>query len=200
MSAFGGAGDAMPVEHAALQPEPPPPPRGCRCRHARRPLCDGCRSLQALTPLIRRRLRRFAAGYGCRLQADDADDLAQQVLVELARSGWPDEALPALARVAARRRLIDWMDRSARSRFESWGDRLNGCAARPEPADLALDVTAAMARMPEEERGVFRARAVEGLSFDDAADELGVPLHTVRTAWRRAARFVADYSPAEDTG
>ncbi len=59
------------------------------------------------------------------------------------------------------------------------GDR--SAAAR----DIALSVQAAMARIPEEQRLAVALVLVEGLSYKDAAEALGVPIGTLTSRLAR---------------
>ncbi|MBN9277251.1 MAG: RNA polymerase sigma factor, partial [Hyphomicrobium sp.] len=57
-------------------------------------------------------------------------------------------------------------------------------------ADLAL-VRAEIARLPEEQREVLALVTVEGLSYQDAADMLGIPIGTIMSRLSRARKKLA---------
>lgn len=138
------------------------------------------------------RLRRFARVITRNVV--DADDLVQ-VAVE-----------KALARAAQWRpgsRLDSWMFGIMKN---AWIDELRARRRRervhaPEEAganvgdasaaarDIALSVQAAVARLPEEQRMAIALVLVEGLSYKDAAEILGIPIGTLtsRLARGRAA-------------
>jgi RNA polymerase sigma-70 factor (ECF subfamily) len=134
------------------------------------------------------RLRRFARVIT--RDVADADDLVQ-VAVE-----------KALARAAQWRpgsRLDSWMfgimknawidEVRARRRHErvhapeeagaAVGD--SSAAAR----DIALSVQAAMARLPEDQRMAIALVLVEGMSYRDAAESLGIPMGTLNSRLSR---------------
>jgi RNA polymerase sigma-70 factor, ECF subfamily len=51
--------------------------------------------------------------------------------------------------------------------------------------EIALSVEAAMARLPEEQRMAVALVLVEGLSYRDAAESLGVPIGTLTSRLAR---------------
>jgi RNA polymerase sigma-70 factor, ECF subfamily len=134
------------------------------------------------------RLRRFARVITRNVA--DADDLVQ-VSVE-----------KALARAEQWRpgsRLDSWMFGIMKN---AWVDEIRARQRRdrvhaPEEAgstvgdasaaarDIALSVQAAMARLPEEQRLAIALVLVEGLSYKDAAETLGVPIGTLTSRLAR---------------
>ena len=134
------------------------------------------------------RLRRFARVITRNVA--DADDLVQ-VAVE-----------KALARTAQWRpgsRLDNWMFGIMKN---AWIDEIRSRRRRervhaPEEAgatvgdasaasrDIALSVQAAMARLPEEQRMAIALVLVEGLSYKDAAESLGIPMGTLTSRLAR---------------
>ncbi len=138
------------------------------------------------------RLRRFARVITRNVQ--DADDLVQAA------------AEKALARAVQWRpgsRLDSWMFGIMKN---TWIDEIRARRRRdrvhaPEEAgasigdssaaarDAALSVQAAMARLPDEQRLAIALVLVEGLSYKEAAETLGVPIGTLtsRLARGRAA-------------
>jgi len=134
------------------------------------------------------RLRRFARVITRNVA--DADDLVQ-VAVE-----------KALARAAQWRpgsRLDNWMFGIMKN---AWIDEIRSRRRRervhaPEDAgttvgdasaasrDIALSVQAAMARLPEEQRMAIALVLVEGLSYKDAAESLGIPIGTLTSRLAR---------------
>jgi RNA polymerase sigma-70 factor (ECF subfamily) len=137
--------------------------------------------LLALVP----RLRRFAASLS--RNAADGDDLTQAALERALRSRdqWQEGT-----------RLDSWMYRIMRN---LWIDeaRARQRAAKtfaPEEAGAAVghagdrdieasvmlsDVDRAMAKLPEEQREAIALVLVEGLSYKEAADVLGIPMGTL---------------------
>lgn len=138
------------------------------------------------------RLRRFARVITRNVQ--DADDLVQVA------------AEKALARAAQWRpdsRLDSWMFGIMKNAWidEIRARRRRGRVHAPEEAgadvgdasaearDIALSVQAAMERLPEEQRLAVALVLVEGQSYKDAAELLGIPIGTLmsRLARGRAA-------------
>jgi RNA polymerase sigma-70 factor (ECF subfamily) len=134
------------------------------------------------------RLRRFARVIT--RNVPDADDLVQ-ISVE-----------KALARAAQWRpgsRLDSWMfgimknawideirARRRRERVhapEEAGAQVGDASA--ESRDIALSVQAAMVRLPEEQRMAIALVLIEGLSYKDAAETLGIPIGTLTSRLAR---------------
>jgi RNA polymerase sigma-70 factor (ECF subfamily) len=150
--------------------------------------------LVALLP----RLRRFARAL-CH-DVDTADDLVQAAC---------ERALNAAASFAPGTRLDSWMCRILQN---LWIDRCRSAASRGPHVDLdaALElqgadgrrdteaqlmlarVRLAIAELPEEQRLVLALVSIEGLSYRDAAEQIGVPIGTVMSRLARArARLMA---------
>lgn len=134
------------------------------------------------------RLRRFARVITRNVH--DADDLVQ-VAVEKAltrAAQWrPDSRLDSwmfgimknawIDEVRARRRR-DRVHAPAEA-GEAVGDR------SAEGRDIALSAQAAMQRLPEEQRIAIGLVLVEGLSYKEAADALGIPIGTLTSRLAR---------------
>lgn len=137
------------------------------------------------------RLRRFA--YGLTGSRDEADDLVQSAC---------ERALSRLHQWRPGTRLDSWMYRilqtvwidrlrSRRTRMEAEPEvleRLAGGDARREleaRLDLAR-VRRLIAALPEEQRVVLVLVTVEGFSYKDAAETLGIPIGTVMSRLARA--------------
>ena len=152
---------------------------------------------QALLAL-RPRLRRFACGLTGSL--DDADDLVQAVYERAIDRHWQWEQGT---------RLHSWLFKIAHS---LWISRKRHAAVRNgrgEPVDpdslvgsdgertvearLALaDVQRLVAALPEEQRAALMLVAVDGVSYGDAAEILGVPPGTVASRVARARLALVD--------
>lgn len=142
---------------------------------------------QGLTDLLPRlrRLARALTGH-----ASDADDLVQIALERaLARAAqWrPDTRLDAWVFGIIRHAWLDELRaRSRRSRVfapEALGETV-GEAAIDRHAD-AMSVATAMATLSDEQREVVALVLVEGLSYRETADLLGVPVGTVTSRLAR---------------
>jgi RNA polymerase sigma-70 factor (ECF subfamily) len=134
------------------------------------------------------RLRRFARTLA--REPHDADDLVQ-IAVEraLARSEQlrPDSRLSSWMFGILRNAWIDeTRTRGRRNRIfapEELGENV-GDAASGSPAE-ALSVQDAMARLPDEQRMAVALVLVEGLSYKEAAEIMGVPIGTLTSRLAR---------------
>ncbi|MDE2316565.1 MAG: RNA polymerase sigma factor [Xanthomonadaceae bacterium] len=141
--------------------------------------------LIALLPRLRR-LARALAG-----KTADADDLVQVVLERaLARSAqWrPDAALDKWVFAIARNAWRDELRARGRAQHlfvaEEAGEAVaDGGAALPAQQ---LELAQALAALPPDHREVVALVLVEGLSYDEAAALLEVPVGTVTSRLSRA--------------
>ncbi len=133
-------------------------------------------------------LRRLARSL---VRPDDvADDLTQDVhLAALQANSARATGRPWLAAVAANLgRLLHRRERRERERLL----RLASPAAAPsaaelvEQAELQQRAVAAVLALPEPYRDVVLMRFLQGMSLEDTARRLAMPLETVRTRQRRA--------------
>lgn len=144
--------------------------------------------LTELLPRLRR-LARALAGHPA-----DADDLVQVALERaLARAAqWrPDARLDAWVFGILRNAWLDELRARGRQQrvFAPEEAGVLVGEASVERHAQALTVAAALAQLPEEQREVVALVLVEGLSYAEAADVLGIPVGTVtsRLARGRAA-------------
>ncbi|WP_460832374.1 RNA polymerase sigma factor [Lysobacter humi (ex Lee et al. 2017)] len=133
-----------------------------------------------------RRLARVLTG-----NAFDADDLVQVALERaLARADQyrPDARLDAWVFGIVRNAWTDELRartrRAAVFAPEEAGESVGELAV--ERQSDAMSVASAMARLPEEQREVVALVLVEGLSYRETADVLGVPVGTVTSRLARA--------------
>lgn len=124
-------------------------------------------------------------------QVHDADDLVQIALERaLTRADqWrPDARLDAWVFGILRNAWLDELRaRARRSQVfapEDAGEHVGEMAL--ERQSDAMSVQAAMARLPGEQREVVALVLVEGLSYRETADVLGVPIGTVTSRLARA--------------
>lgn len=64
--------------------------------------------------------------------------------------------------------------------------------ARQEQELVCKDIAAAMQALPEDQRAAIALTAVEGLSYDEAAEVLGVPIGTLRSRLARGRDKLRD--------
>ena len=140
--------------------------------------------LCALLPRLRRFARSLAGNRA------DADDLVQVALERaLARaSQWrPDMRLDAWVFAIVRNAWID--EQRARQRgqrvFAPEEQGANVGETPFEGRDLALSVQSALARLPEEQRMAIALVLIEGLSYREAAQAMGVPVGTLTSRLAR---------------
>lgn len=134
---------------------------------------------------------------------DEAEDLAQEVFLDLARKGGFDARRGSLASYLAtmtRSRALDRL-RSRRRRSEllfEFAGSVPQASADPSPLDrLADDEIArrtreALAGLPERHRRVIEMAYFEGLSQSEIAAALDAPLGTVKTWVRMGLRALRD--------
>jgi RNA polymerase sigma-70 factor (ECF subfamily) len=101
-------------------------------------------------------------------------------LFRIAHNAWIDET-----RARRRRGTAVDLDQTAEIQGE------DGRAAAHARLDLA-QVRTVVATLPEEQRAVLAMVAVEGLSYQEAADALDIPIGTVMSRLARARKAVAE--------
>src|SRR5260370_6201141 len=132
--------------------------------------------------------RVYRLAYRLTGNSHDAEDLTQEVFVRVFRSlptyapgtfeGWLHRITTNL--------FLDITRRRQRIRFEGLGDeaaaRLRGAEPTPSQAfddrHLDHDIAAALADLPPEYRAAVLLCSLEGLTYDELADGLGVKLGT----------------------
>jgi RNA polymerase sigma factor (sigma-70 family) len=127
----------------------------------------------------------------------DAEDLTQDVFMRVFRSldsyddssgsgsfeGWLHRITTNL--------FLDQVRRKARLRFDPLGDALEGLGSAPAVHDVALpgafdaDVEGALSALPPEFRAPVLLADVDGLSYEEVAEVLGLKLGTVRSRIHR---------------
>lgn len=137
--------------------------------------------LAALLP----RLRRFA--HALSRNAADADDLAQATIERALKSRGQWQPGTRLDSWTCRIMRNLWIDtarsRSRRSAHEAPEEAGLGVGEDPRQSiDAAIDlrkITAAMARLPDEQREVVALILVEGFGYKEVSEMLGLPIGTV---------------------
>ena len=134
------------------------------------------------------RMRRFARGLAG--NPHDADDLVQTALERaLARASQHREDMPLEGWLFGIVRNA-WVDelRSRQRRWQVFAPEEDGESVGHPSVDAhieGLSVEAAMARLPPEQREAVALVLVEGLSYREAADVLGVPMGTLTSRLAR---------------
>ena len=130
---------------------------------------------------------------------DEAADVVQETYIraweridELRDAGAAPAWLCRIARNVAHDRRRGWWSR-VRAPLEEARER-----AVPDPPDAALEaaqtagaVRAAMRRLPERQRVVLALREIEGMSYEEIAVAVGVPVGTVESRLHRARAALA---------
>jgi RNA polymerase sigma factor (sigma-70 family) len=148
------------------------------------------------------RLRRFAIALTG--SAADGDDLLQDT-VERALRGlhqWePGTRLDNWMFRIAKNRYIDNRRRNRRSRLVMMDAPQEAASVysdgmRAVEAHLALkDVTQALQDLPVEQREALALVVIEGMSYRDASDVLGIPIGTLTSRIARAREALVDLVP-----
>ena len=121
-------------------------------------------------------LRLFLRRYtGC---SETADDVAQETFLQL----WKRHNGFDPARGTLKQYLFGIARRQAAHRHKELPPAGAGAAADPlTPPDQTADLNEALARLEAEERALLWLREVEGYSYAEMSDILGVPLGTVKS-------------------
>jgi RNA polymerase sigma-70 factor, ECF subfamily len=123
----------------------------------------------------------------------DAEDAVQEIFVDLWKSAGRFKPVgaseAAFVAMIARRRLIDRRRRVGREPLAAAGDELSAVAdpaAAPDRCAEAALATRALGQLRPEQREVLLLAACDGLSHDEIATQVGIPLGTVKSHVRRA--------------
>jgi RNA polymerase sigma-70 factor (ECF subfamily) len=143
--------------------------------------------LRSLEPALRSVVRRGLGRAG--LAGDGIEDVVQEVLlaVHLKRDTWNagSPILPWIHAIA-RHKLVDALRRRGRRLHVSIDDIAESLLAEePAPALAPDTLDRFVQRLPERQRDVVRAVAIEGASIREAAERLGMSEGAVRVALHR---------------
>ncbi len=162
-------------------------------------------AFKQLFALFAPRVKAFARRSGADSQV--AEDLAQEVMLTVwRRAGQYDRDKAAASTwifTIARNRRIDMIRREARPDFDPEDPSLQG--EQDPPADQSLHsrrqegaVRRAVARLPEEQAELMRLSYFEDKSHGVIAEELDLPLGTVKSRIRLAMRKLRDMMKEQD--
>ncbi len=155
-------------------------------------------SAEAFEVLYRKHAGRVHAL--CRRLCGDparAEDLTQETFArawELRRSARPGDAYAGwICRIAIHLSLHEARGRMRREKRESPIERVDGFGDRsaPRPGG-AIDLEAAIARLPEGARRVFVLHDVEGYRHGEVAGLLGISTGTTKAQLHRARRLLRE--------
>lgn len=141
--------------------------------------------------------------------AADAEDILQDALTELvaaARLAQPVEQVGAWLVRVARNRIIDRFRRKrpqlltghggTADEQEAFDELLPAADGTPETeamrALLIEEIEAALAELPREQREVFIAQELDGVSFRELAERSGVSINTLLSRKRYAVRALRE--------
>jgi RNA polymerase sigma-70 factor (ECF subfamily) len=141
----------------------------------------------------------FAAAYRILGNADDAEDVLQDVFLKIL-GGWNGRLKPhaiqdwgAYLRVAASRRAVDLLRRN-----RSWEQNTRAdietveAPVHQNPRNVAIQrekaslLRKALRSLPKREARVFALRCFEGLSYDQIAEHMGLSVNLVGVVLHRA--------------
>lgn len=148
-------------------------------------------------------LRRYAISLT--RNRDEADDLVQDCLERALRKRHLWRRRGSLRSWLFRilyRTYIDHHRRRAPLTVEASSDIVDRTVSQPPDQEPRIDcrnVAEAMDRLPDDQRAVILLVALEGLSYDEVADVLGVPIGTVRSRLSRGRDSLRRLRAAEET-
>jgi RNA polymerase sigma-70 factor (ECF subfamily) len=123
---------------------------------------------------------------------DLAWDAVQETLLRLWNRGWlPPDPRGVLAHLVQRSALHLLRCQTRRRSHEGLGGLAEDCCAddplrEVETGELRATLRAAIARLAAEFRVVFELHELEGQSYEEIANALGIPVGTVRSRLSRA--------------
>ncbi|MEP4148532.1 MAG: RNA polymerase sigma factor [Halioglobus sp.] len=136
-------------------------------------------------------LRRYC--YSLTGSASDADDLLQTTVEKLLHKGMPEDAHPAKwsYRVCKNVWIDELRSRDVRQRYPLVAGENDESRSTEEVADGEREleaVSAALERLPDEQRMTLTLVAVEGKTYAEAAEILEVPVGTIMSRIARARK------------
>lgn len=151
------------------------------------------RLLAELAPALRASTRRRLTAMG--LSGEECEDIVQETLlaIHLKRETWRgSEPFGPWLFTVARNKLIDHVRRRGR-RIEIPIDDFADLLPAPEerPGAASAEVERHLAALPERQRAILRAVAVEGASVSEAAERHQMTPGAVRVALHRGFKSLA---------
>jgi RNA polymerase sigma-70 factor (ECF subfamily) len=154
-------------------------------------------------PVALARIRRLVTGQLTRMRAYETregwDDLAQEILIRVWRAHRDGKirdprALPGYVRTLTRNAVIDALRKRQPDLEKEDGD-LERTTAAPEDAldpGTQLALRNALATLSERHREVVERLYLQGLSYDETAEDLGRPRGTVNRLQREAMQLLRE--------
>lgn len=149
-------------------------------------------------------LRRFARALV--YNADQADDLVQDTLERALRKMHLWQRDGSLRSWLMKMQFRVYLNGKQGGRYTPAGaddtDVLLAQASAHAPADVRLackQALAGIATLPDEQRGAMLLVALEGLSYDQAAHVLDIPIGTLRSRLSRAREALRQYMDGQVT-
>lgn len=145
-------------------------------------------------------LRRYC--YSLTGNAADADDLLQTTVEKLLQKGMPEDAHTAKwsYRVCKNVWIDEIRSRDVRQRYPLVADEDNESHSTEEVAESEREleaVSAALERLPDEQRMTLTLVTVEGKTYAEAAEILEVPVGTVMSRIARARKNLMQHYSSE---
>lgn len=149
-------------------------------------------------------VRKFC--YSLTGSAADADDLLQVTVERILERGMPEDAHPVkwAYRVCKNAWIDELRSREVRNKYPQSAEHQEE-EFSPSTEQIALGerqveaVSAALERLPAEQRVSLTLVAIEGKSYAEAAEILEVPVGTIMSRIARARKQLMEfYSPEED--
>jgi len=132
----------------------------------------------------------FRHGFALTRSRPDAEDLVQAVFLKLATTGAPLLAVRNPANYPHRILRAAWIDARRRpaAQFEepAGADADSPALDCHDAAEAAIDVDAAVARLPAAQREIVALHLIEGFSFREAGRITGVSMFTAASRYRVA--------------
>ncbi len=145
------------------------------------------------------KFNRLLSGFLAQLRAYDFreewEDLRQEVLLATianARAGRlrDPQAFVGYVRIITRNKFIDRLKRQLRTREKDvlpWDDETADAAAPADPRAAPLgEAWAAVRELPEEHQRILAGVYLEGKTYQQVSDEMGVPLGTLKRRLRES--------------
>jgi RNA polymerase sigma-70 factor (ECF subfamily) len=128
--------------------------------------------------------------------ADDAADLTQETFIrafeKIGTFGGTSSLTTWVYRIAVNEALQFLRRRRTEERAAMRVSQGLSTTAPSDRGDTRLDVTEALARIPDDDRALLVLRYIEGLSYNEMAEVLNKPAGTIASGLNRARQLLRD--------